>query len=181
MSHLTRVINVCTFSLFVYRSCKTDEPGMWKSARLGLWFQGWSLLPRGYPASESQSDASSLDNDWTACPGKQKLTDTNLLVSKLLGCWCRGEDHACECGLPATGGGGACQGAWGLRCAPGQHTLVHWHPTPGVWYLWSSGPNRLTIIWANAAFFLSQNKSVSFLTFYRMNIIFENIKQYPKV
>lgn len=82
MSHFAKAISVCTFPLFVHRRYKADELGMWKSARLGLRFQGWGILPSRDPASKPQSDAPGLDNDWATYPGKQKLTDTNLLLSR---------------------------------------------------------------------------------------------------
>ena len=53
--------HVCLLS--VHRSCETDEPGLWKPARLGLRLQGWCLLPSWHPAAEPQSDASGLDSD----------------------------------------------------------------------------------------------------------------------
>lgn len=79
--------NQCVCIFFVYRSRETDERGMWESARLGLRFQGWRVLPRRNPASESQPDAPGLDNDRATCPGKYTLTDAGVRLSETETVW----------------------------------------------------------------------------------------------
>lgn len=96
------------FPSCVRRSCEADQPDLRKPARLGLRFPGRRVLPRGNPASESQSDASGLDHHRAACPGEHELPDSKRLHRETAlsgGCCQVGEPTAAEVGPPANGAG----------------------------------------------------------------------------